>query len=218
MRKIIEKALAKGAERCEVFHLNSLNTDVDYEASKLKNARQHGGDGIRAAAGQGRPHGVRDDHEARTDSIDWSTTRSRRPTCGDKAEFGFAGGAEAAGVKLVDERVKKLSSRRDDDALRGRHREAPGLRERDKRQLGDDAQSPDHERRYVRGVRGHAGAHALPVLPLRHADRGRQHARGRRLLRRHRDGRRRAAARRRDHRGLHERPDERRASRAVPRP
>jgi PmbA protein len=37
MREIIEKAQAKGAGQCEVFYFSSLNTEVEYEASKLKN-------------------------------------------------------------------------------------------------------------------------------------------------------------------------------------
>jgi PmbA protein len=37
VREIIERALAKGAERCEVYSMSSLNTEVDYEAGKLKN-------------------------------------------------------------------------------------------------------------------------------------------------------------------------------------
>ncbi|MCD4690377.1 TldD/PmbA family protein [bacterium] len=36
MKKIIEKALSKGAERAEVFFLENLRTDVDYEAGRLK--------------------------------------------------------------------------------------------------------------------------------------------------------------------------------------
>lgn len=36
MKKIIEKALAKGVERAEVFFFENLRTDVDYEAGNLK--------------------------------------------------------------------------------------------------------------------------------------------------------------------------------------
>lgn len=36
MKKIIEKALAKGVERAEVFFFENLRTDVDYEAGKLR--------------------------------------------------------------------------------------------------------------------------------------------------------------------------------------
>jgi len=36
VRKIIEKAMAKGASGCEVFYLNSLRTSVDFETGRLK--------------------------------------------------------------------------------------------------------------------------------------------------------------------------------------
>ena len=36
MKKIIEKALSKGAEHAEVFFFENLETDVEYEAGSLK--------------------------------------------------------------------------------------------------------------------------------------------------------------------------------------
>ena len=120
MRKIIEKALAKGAERCEVFHLNSLNTDVDYEASKLKNLAntEETGYALRLVKDGRMGYATTTKADGLDRLVDDAIATS---TCGDTAEFGFAGAAKVAGVKLVDERVKKLSieemMKRSEDAI-----------------------------------------------------------------------------------------------------
>ncbi len=96
MRKIIEKALAKGAERCEVFHLNSLNTDVDYEASKLKNLSntEETGYALRLVKDGRMGYATTTKADELDRLVDDAIATS---ACGDAAEFGFAGASEGRG-------------------------------------------------------------------------------------------------------------------------
>ncbi|MCK4408630.1 MAG: hypothetical protein KAW67_01005 [Candidatus Eisenbacteria sp.] len=108
MRKIIEKALAKGAERCEVFYLNSLETEVEYEASKLKNLSntEETGFALRLVKDGRLGYATTTKADGLDRLVDDAIATS---TCGETAEFGFAGATDITGAELVDARVKELS-------------------------------------------------------------------------------------------------------------
>ena len=123
MRKIIEKALAKGAERCEVFYLNSLETEVEYEASKLKNLSNTEETGFALRLVKDGRMGFATTTKA--DGLDRLVDDAiATSACGETVEFAFAGASDAsdvAGAKLVDERIKELSieemMKRSEDAI-----------------------------------------------------------------------------------------------------
>ena len=120
MRKIIEKALAKGAERCEVFYLNSLETEVEYEASKLKNLSntEETGFALRLVKDGRLGYATTTKADGLDRLVDDAIATS---TCGETAEFGFAGATDITGAELVDARVKELSveemMKRSEDAI-----------------------------------------------------------------------------------------------------
>ncbi len=120
MRKIIEKALAKGAERCEVFYLNSLETEVEYEASKLKNLSntEETGFALRLVKDGRMGYATTTKADGLDRLVDDAIATS---ACGETAEFGFAGATDIADAKLVDERIKELSieemMKRSEDAI-----------------------------------------------------------------------------------------------------
>ncbi|MFH1689461.1 MAG: TldD/PmbA family protein [Candidatus Eisenbacteria bacterium] len=108
MRKIIEKAIGKGAERCEVYSLSSLNTEVEFEAGKLKNLSntEETGYALRLVKDGRMGYATTTKADGLDRLVDDAIATS---ACGDAVEFKFAGAADVAGVKLVDERVKRLS-------------------------------------------------------------------------------------------------------------
>jgi len=120
VRKIIEKALAKGAERCEVFYLNSLETEVEYEASKLKNLSntEETGFALRLVKDGRMGYATTTKADGLDRLVDDAIATS---ACGETAEFGFAGATDIADAKLVDERIKELSieemMKRSEDAI-----------------------------------------------------------------------------------------------------
>ena len=108
MREIIEKAVKKGAERCEVFHLNSLNTEVEYEASKLKNVSNTEEDGYALRLVKDGRLGFATTTKA--DGLDRLVEDAiDTASCGDPVEYGFAGAADLPKVRALDPRVKDLS-------------------------------------------------------------------------------------------------------------
>ncbi len=120
MKKIIEKALAKGAERCEVFYLNSLETEVEYEASKLKNLSntEETGHALRLVKDGRMGYATTTKADGLDRLVDDAIATS---ACGESVEFGFAGAADVGDAKLVDERIKGLSveemMKRSEDAI-----------------------------------------------------------------------------------------------------
>ena len=120
MREIIEKALAKGAERCEVFYLNSLETEVEYEASKLKNLSntEETGFALRLVKDGRMGFATTTKGDGLDRLVDDAIATS---ACGETVEFAFAGATDVASSKLVDERVKELSieemMKRSEDAI-----------------------------------------------------------------------------------------------------
>lgn len=108
MREIIERAMSKGAERCEVFSLSSLNTDVDYEAGRLKNLSNTEETGLAlrlvrdGRLGFATSTKVGDTDRLVDDALETAT-------CGEEVEYGFAGEVEAGSVATRDDSVKELS-------------------------------------------------------------------------------------------------------------
>ncbi len=120
MKKIIEKALAKGAERCEVFYLSSLDTEVEYEASKLKNLSntEEMGFALRLVKDGRMGYATTTKADGLDRLVDDAIATS---ACGETAEFGFAGATDVTGAELVDARIKELSieemMKRSEDAI-----------------------------------------------------------------------------------------------------
>lgn len=108
MREIIEKALAKGAERCEVYSLSSLNTEVDYEAGKLKNLSNTEEKGLALRLVRDGKLGYAtttlvDDVERLIDDA-LETSRA-----GQEVEFGFAAQSGKPSIRTTDRRISELS-------------------------------------------------------------------------------------------------------------
>ena len=108
MREIIKKAQAKGAGRCEVFYLNSLNTEVEYEASKLKNVSntEETGYALRLVK-DGRLGFATTTKAGAVDRLvdDALATAS----CGEKIGYNFAGLSDVREVPVVDPAITDLS-------------------------------------------------------------------------------------------------------------
>jgi PmbA protein len=107
VREIIERAVAKGASSCELFYMSSLQTDVDYEANRLKavlNTEERGAalrvvkDGRFGFATSTR---LTDPERLAEDAIATSAY-------GDEATFGFAGEAAMPEAPIYDEKVAEL--------------------------------------------------------------------------------------------------------------
>lgn len=107
MREIIEKAMAKGATSCELFHLSSLQTDVDFEANRLKavlNTEERGAalrvvkDGRFGFATNTR---LDDPDRLADDAI-------ATAAYGDEASFDFAGEVVMPEVPIYDEKLAGL--------------------------------------------------------------------------------------------------------------
>ncbi len=120
MREIIKKALAKGAERCEVFYLSSLDTEVEYEASKLKNLSntEEMGFALRLVKDGRMGYATTTKADGLDRLVDDAIATS---ACGETAEFGFAGATDVTGAELADARIKELSiedmMKRSEDAI-----------------------------------------------------------------------------------------------------
>jgi PmbA protein len=120
VREIIERAVSKGAERCEVFSLNSLNTDVEYEAGRLKNLSntEETGLALRLVSdgrlGFATTTKVDDTDKLIDDALETAT-------CGEKVEYGFGGKAQTGSISTRDARVAELSieemMKRSEDAI-----------------------------------------------------------------------------------------------------
>jgi PmbA protein len=120
MREIIGKAQSKGAERCEVFYLNSLNTEVEYEASKLKNVSNTEETGYALRLVKDGRLGFATTTNA--DGIDRLVDDAlATAACGDAVEYGFSGPADVPGITTVDPAVSDLSleemMKRSEDAI-----------------------------------------------------------------------------------------------------
>jgi len=120
MREIIRKAQGKGAERCEVFYLNSLNTEVEYEASKLKNVSNTEETGYALRLVKDGRLGFATSTKA--DGIDRLVDDAlATATCGDKVGYSFAGLSDVREVPVIDPAVTELSledmMKRSDDAI-----------------------------------------------------------------------------------------------------
>jgi PmbA protein len=120
MREIIRKAMASGAERCEVFYLNSLNTEVEYEASKLKNVSNTEETGYALRLTKDGSLGFATTTKA--DGMDRLVDDAlATAACGDPIEYEFAGQSGLPDLATVDPAVSELSledmMKRSEDAI-----------------------------------------------------------------------------------------------------
>jgi len=108
VREIIGKAKAKGAERCEVFYLNSLNTEVEYEASRLKNVSNTEEKGYALRLVKDGRLGFATTTKA--DGIDRLVDDAlATSTCGDKVGYSFAPLADLREIPTIDPAITELS-------------------------------------------------------------------------------------------------------------
>lgn len=107
MKEIIEKAMAKGASSCELFHLSSVRTDVDYEAKRLKSVQstEERGAALRVIKdgrfGFATSTKLEEAERLANDAI-------ATAEYGDEATFDFAGEAALPEVPIYDEKVAGL--------------------------------------------------------------------------------------------------------------
>jgi PmbA protein len=107
VREIIEKAMARGASSCELFHLSTLETTVEYEAKRLKSVQntEERGAALRVIKdgrfGFATSTKLDDPGELAEDAI-------ATAAYGDEAAFGFAGEATLPEVPIYDEKVAEL--------------------------------------------------------------------------------------------------------------
>jgi PmbA protein len=108
VREIIEKALARGAERCEVYSFSSLNTEVDYEAGKLKNLANTEEKGLAlrlvkdGKLGYATTTLVDDVDRLIDDALETSKA-------GQEIEFGFAAQSKRPSIGTTDRRISELT-------------------------------------------------------------------------------------------------------------
>ncbi len=108
MKKIIEKAAARGATSSEVFLLSSLTTSVEFETSRLKNIShtEETGAALRLVA-DGR---VGFATTTRLDDVDRLVDNALTTAAlGETADHAFAGPAELASPDVDDPAVRQLS-------------------------------------------------------------------------------------------------------------
>jgi len=107
VREIIERAAGKGAERCEVFHLTSLRTQVDFETGRLKGVSRTEENGVAVRVVKNGRIGLAT--STRLDDLDRIAEDAVATSAfGEKAEHGFAGAAQLPSPKVVDRRVEDL--------------------------------------------------------------------------------------------------------------
>lgn len=108
MRKIIDMALAKGADSCEVYSLSSLQTSVSFEASRLKGVSNTEERGVALRLIRGGRIGlatttkVEDADRLVDDALATSSA-------GGEATFSFSGDGGVGRVGVADERVVDLT-------------------------------------------------------------------------------------------------------------
>jgi len=108
VKKIVEKALAGGAESCEVFFLSSLDTAVNFETSRLKGVSNTEERGVALRVTKSGRTGFAT--STKIDDVDGlvGSALATAPL-GDPAGFDFAGAASAADVGVFDDAVDALS-------------------------------------------------------------------------------------------------------------
>lgn len=109
MREIIEKAAGKGAERCEVFRLSSLKTDVDFETGRLKGVSRTEESGVAVRVMKGGRIGLAT--STRLDDVGRIADEAIATAAfGEVAEHGFAVSAKPPAPKIVDRRIEELAT------------------------------------------------------------------------------------------------------------
>jgi PmbA protein len=107
VRKIIEKAMAKGASSCEVFYLSTLRTDVDYEAKRLKSVQSTEERGAALRVIKDGRFGFATSTKL-DDPDELAENAIATAAYGDEASFAFAGEAALPEVPIYDEKVADL--------------------------------------------------------------------------------------------------------------
>ncbi len=109
MREIIESAARKGAERCEVFRLTSLRTQVDFETCRLKGVSRTEETGVAVRVVKNGRLGLAT--SSRLDNLDRIADDAIATAAfGEVAEHGFAAAAKPAAPKIVDRRIDELTT------------------------------------------------------------------------------------------------------------
>jgi PmbA protein len=109
VREIIESAARKGAERCEVFRLTSLRTQVDFETCRLKGVSRTEETGVAVRVVKNGRLGLAT--SSRLDNLDRIADDAIATAAfGEVAEHGFAAAARQPAPKIVDRRIEELST------------------------------------------------------------------------------------------------------------
>ncbi len=108
MKKIIEKALSKGAEHAEVFFFENLETDVEYEAGSLKSLSdtEEKGAALRLVKDGKLGFATTTKLEDITGLVDNALATAVE---GEPISFEFSSGAELPSPAITDERVTSLT-------------------------------------------------------------------------------------------------------------
>lgn len=108
MRKIIDSALSKGAESCEVYSLSSLQTSVSFETSRLKGVSNTEERGVALRLAHGGRIGFAT--TTRVGEIDRLVDDAiATSSAGGDATFAFAGAGDVGSVDVADDRVTGLT-------------------------------------------------------------------------------------------------------------
>lgn len=109
MRKIIEKALSGGAEQAEVFSFENLQTDVDYEAGRLKSLSntEERGAALRLVKGGNLGFAT----TTKLDDVDRLVENALATAVeGEPVTFEFSGDAELPSPVITDERIRTMTT------------------------------------------------------------------------------------------------------------
>ncbi len=108
MKKIIEKALSRGAARAEVFYLNSLQTEVSYEAGRLKELANTEETGVALRLVKDGKLGFATTTKL-TDLDRVVDDALATASCGDYMEFDFAVAGDLPDSRFFDSAIAELS-------------------------------------------------------------------------------------------------------------
>jgi len=109
VREIIERAARKGAERCEVFRLTSLRTDVTFETGRLKGVARTEESGVAVRVVKDGRIGLAT--STRLDDLDRIAEDAVATSAfGEKAEHGFAQAAKLPAPAIADPRIEGLTT------------------------------------------------------------------------------------------------------------
>ncbi len=108
MKRIIDRALSRGAARAEVFYLNSLQTEVSYEAGRLKELANTEETGVALRLVKDGKLGFATTTKL-TDLDRLVDDALETASCGDDMEFEFAVAGDLPDTRFFDKAVAELS-------------------------------------------------------------------------------------------------------------